>query len=179
MPDGCVCRHARSRNKSDIPMTTGCHLRIPTMGLLNRPAAALGALMMLNHFNRRLHDRAVVTAAILSLISYNAATAGNPETVGGIHSNDKNTTSPIKHLIVIMGENRTFDHVFATYKPRQGESVDNLLSKGIINLDGSRGPNYAKASNMQPPTRAFIPTTRGQGRVYLGYPADTGDLVCL
>ena len=27
------------------------------------------------------------------------------------------TTSPIKHVIVIIGENRSFDHVFATYKP--------------------------------------------------------------
>jgi phospholipase C len=25
-------------------------------------------------------------------------------------SNDRNTTSPIKHVIVLIGENRTFDH---------------------------------------------------------------------
>lgn len=40
--------------------------------------------------------------------------------------------TPIKHVIIIVGENRTFDHIFATYKPHAGESVDNLLSKGII-----------------------------------------------
>jgi phospholipase C len=101
--------------------------------------------MMLKHFNRRLRDRTVVTAAILSLVSYNAAIAENGATIGGAHSNEKKTTSPIKHVIVIMGENRTFDHVFATYKPRHGESVDNLLSKGIVNADGTPGPNYAKA----------------------------------
>jgi len=28
------------------------------------------------------------------------------------------TTTPIKHVIVIIGENRSFDHVFATYVPR-------------------------------------------------------------
>jgi phospholipase C len=99
----------------------------------------------MKHFNRRLRDWTVVTAAILSLVSYNAAIAGNPETIGGTRGNDKKANSPIKHLIVIMGENRTFDHVFATYQPRHGESVDNLLSKGIINVDGSPGPNYAKA----------------------------------
>jgi phospholipase C len=55
------------------------------------------------------------------------------------------TASPIKHAIVIIGENRTFDHVFATYKARKGESVDNLLSKKIINEDGSPGPNYSEA----------------------------------
>jgi phospholipase C len=32
-------------------------------------------------------------------------------------------------VIVLIGENRTFDHVFATYVPKQGESVSNLLSK--------------------------------------------------
>jgi phospholipase C len=100
---------------------------------------------MFGNFNKRLRDRAVVTASILSILSYNAALAGNGEMMGGSHQNDSNTQSPIKHVIVIMGENRTFDHVFATYKPRPGESVDNLLSKKIINEDGTPGPNYAKA----------------------------------
>jgi len=56
------------------------------------------------------------------------------------------THTPIKHVIVIIGENRTFDHVFATYKPKKGESVDNLLSKGIVNEDGTPGPNFSLAS---------------------------------
>ena len=55
------------------------------------------------------------------------------------------TTTPIKHVIVIIGENRTFDHVFATYKPKNGETVSNLLSKGIIREDGTPGPNYSLA----------------------------------
>ena len=46
---------------------------------------------------------------------------------------------------MIIGENRTFDHVFATYKPKNGETVDNLLSKRIINEDGTLGPNYSLA----------------------------------
>ena len=58
---------------------------------------------------------------------------------------DGHTSSPIKHVIIIVGENRSFDHVFATYKPKEGESVDNLLSKGIINEDGTPGPHYHKA----------------------------------
>ena len=55
----------------------------------------------------------------------------------------RQTRTPIQHLIVIIGENRTFDHVFATYKPRHGESVSNLLSKGIVNEDGTPGPNFS------------------------------------
>ena len=58
---------------------------------------------------------------------------------------DNQTQTPIKHVIIIVGENRTFDHLFATYKPRQGESVNNLLSEGIVNEDGSPGPNMAVA----------------------------------
>lgn len=58
----------------------------------------------------------------------------------GIHAR-----SPIKHVIVIIGENRSFDHVFATYKARDGQHVDNLLSKGIIKADGTPGSNYSLA----------------------------------
>src|ERR1700754_427032 len=58
---------------------------------------------------------------------------------------DSNTTTPIKHVIVIIGENRSFDHVFATYKPKKNQSVWNLLSQGIIKDDGTPGPNFWKA----------------------------------
>src|SRR5271163_747151 len=65
---------------------------------------------------------------------------------------DENTTSPIKHLIVIIGENRSFDHVFATYAPKPGESVNNLLSEGIVKLDANKnaipGPNFNKAQQL-------------------------------
>ena len=60
-------------------------------------------------------------------------------------SNEKETSSPIKHVIVIIGENRTFDHVFATYVPKRGEHVWNLLSEGIVNADGTPGPNFLRA----------------------------------
>ena len=51
-------------------------------------------------------------------------------------------------MIVIIGENRSFDHVFATYQPKQGESVWNLLSEGIVNADGTPGPNFSKAQQL-------------------------------
>ena len=56
------------------------------------------------------------------------------------------TVTPIQHVIVIIGENRTFDHVFATYQPQHGESVFNLLSEGIVTKDGKPGPNFRNAS---------------------------------
>jgi phospholipase C len=62
------------------------------------------------------------------------------------NANDGKTTTPIKHVIVIIGENRTFDHLFATYTPvNSGETVSNLLSKGIVKADGTPGPNYSSA----------------------------------
>ena len=65
-------------------------------------------------------------------------------------SNDGKTTTPIKHVIVIIGENRTFDHLFATYKPvSKGEKVWNLLSEGIVKANGRPGPNYAAAAQSQ------------------------------
>jgi phospholipase C len=70
-----------------------------------------------------------------------AVDAGSTATSTG----DSNTKSPIKHVIVIIGENRTFDHVFATYKPKGRQRIDNLLSRKIINEDGSPGPNYSEA----------------------------------
>jgi len=66
---------------------------------------------------------------------------------GQSSSNDNNTTTPIKHVIVIIGENRTFDHLFATYKPvNSGEKVLNLLSQGIVQGNGFPAPNYAAAT---------------------------------
>src|ERR1700720_5048354 len=99
---------------------------------------------MLKQTTKRLRDRTVVTAAILSLMGSNAYPAGSTP-IGEAHTNDRKTDSPIKHVIVIIGENRTFDHLFATYKPKEGQSVDNLLSKGIVNEDGPPGPNYSLA----------------------------------
>jgi phospholipase C len=75
--------------------------------------------------------------------SPSVGSSGGGSSSGG--SNDRRTDSPIKHVIVIVGENRTFDHVFATYKAKHGQYVDNLLSKRIINEDGSPGPNYRAA----------------------------------
>jgi phospholipase C len=77
------------------------------------------------------------------------------------------TITPIKHVIVIIGENRSFDHVFATYQPKgAGESVNNLLSEGIIQLDANKnaipGPNFAKAHQQSAtdagPADAFLLT---------------------
>lgn len=65
-------------------------------------------------------------------------------------ANDPPTATPIKHVIIIVGENRSFDHLFATYVPvHKSDKVMNLLSEGIVNADGTPGPNFAKAHQFQ------------------------------
>jgi phospholipase C len=69
----------------------------------------------------------------------------------GKNANDSiKTASPIKHVIIIVGENRSFDHLFATYTPKsRDERVLNLLSEHIIKADGTPGENFDKAHQFQ------------------------------
>ncbi len=76
-------------------------------------------------------------------LSLAAAAAYGQE--GGMQHAEPPTESPVKHLIVIIGENRSFDHVFGVYKPPQGETVSNLLSKDIVTQDGNPGPQFGLA----------------------------------
>src|SRR5579862_6436380 len=95
-------------------------------------------------FVRRLMPNALqlrpMGMASLALFTLIAGTSLKAQQTG-----DTNTTTPIKHLIVIIGENRSFDHVFATYQPGGNQLIWNLLSEGIINADGTPGPNFSKA----------------------------------
>jgi phospholipase C len=52
------------------------------------------------------------------------------------------TATAIEHVIVIVAENRTFDNLFATYRPKKGQTIANLLSKGIVKENGQPGPNF-------------------------------------
>jgi phospholipase C len=87
------------------------------------------------------------------------------------------TATPIKHVIIIVGENRSFDHIFATYEPRhRDERVLNLLSERIINEDGSPGPNFAKAHQFRIVSapnggKFFISADMAQKQLYATLPA--------
>jgi phospholipase C len=95
------------------------------------------------------------------------------------NSRDNDTSSPIKHVIVIIGENRSFDHVFATYVPKKGETVWNLLSEGIIKADGTPGKNFSKAEQKAafdetPDAFLLSPTTTSFPGSYLPAPLAGG-----
>jgi phospholipase C len=95
--------------------------------------------MSANRVLRKLAHPARVSVALLATLQLvfggTLANAAPPD-------HNHAAKSPIKHVIVIVGENRSFDHIFATYKPKPGQQVDNLLSKHIVNEDGSPGPKY-------------------------------------
>jgi phospholipase C len=76
-------------------------------------------------------------------------TVGGPLAAAVQAHEHRETRTPIQHVIVLIGENRTFDHLFATYVPKSGVSVKNLLSEGIINADGTPGPFFHKATQFQ------------------------------
>jgi phospholipase C len=60
------------------------------------------------------------------------------------------TATPIKHVIVVIAENASFDHVYGTYQPRHDQHVANLLSRCIVRADGTSGPNsrYRRSPNI-------------------------------
>jgi phospholipase C len=107
--------------------------------------------MYLKHFasNAWKTGRQVLATVALFQFTIGTALAGPAPNQ---KSSDSSTTSPIKHVIVIIGENRSFDHVFATYVPKRGETINNLLSEGIVKLDKNKnaipGPNFDKAHQL-------------------------------
>src|ERR1700748_2760083 len=100
---------------------------------------------------RGRNHRAWGAGAVMSS-SLRAATVGFADDKG--KDNDAaeavNTESPIKHVIILIGENRGTDHTFGVYKPRgKGQTISNILSKGIVKEDGSPGPSFSLAQQFQ------------------------------
>jgi phospholipase C len=56
------------------------------------------------------------------------------------------TESPIKHVIILIGENRGTDHTFGVYKPKgKGQTISNILSNNVVKEDGTPGKNFSAA----------------------------------
>jgi phospholipase C len=87
-----------------------------------------------------------IASAILGIAGVISQTVAAP-------SAPRTTVTPIEHLIVVVGENLSFDNLFATYEPAPGQSVGNLLSRGIVNRDGSPGPHFADAAQREASVR--------------------------
>lgn len=107
--------------------------------------------MKQEHVLQRLKVKRIAASVSLACFVFSALgipTLAAAEQSSG-HAAQNRTATPIKHVIVIIGENRTFDHIFGAYRPLRGQSISNLLSKGIIKADGSPGPNFTFAAQYQ------------------------------
>ncbi len=126
-----------------------------------------------NSFPRKWKLTTALTTSMFALSLSLFSTAGDTAGIDSIIGNDRNpghdmgddndkrgpkpskdsdaadafkTQSPIKHVIILIGENRGLDHTFGVYKPKgRGQTISNYLSKGIVNADGTPGPNFALA----------------------------------
>jgi acid phosphatase len=113
--------------------------RHSAVGVLSRSAACTRW-----PFARTVRAALPVAVTILTWGLGSSSLAANASAKPGIRHSA--TATPIEHLIVIVGENQTFDGLFATYVPAGNGSVRNLLSEGIINADGGPGPRFTLAT---------------------------------
>jgi len=87
------------------------------------------------------------TYALMLAVLATLAACGGSSSSGGSPSP---TRSPIQHVIVVVGENRSFDNVFGTYVPTDSsQAVWNLLSQGIVAQLGEPGKNFQLAVQQQ------------------------------
>jgi len=135
--------------------------------------------MHMSHL-RSVSQRVAAFACVAGMLFNPVAVSARPG--HGNRGNDdkeknQTTETPIKHLIVLIGENRTFDHLFATYVSPSGDHVRNLLSEGIINADGTPGSNFSKSAQFQatPPfkTTYYISLDDGEKAPYTTLPEPT------
>jgi len=87
----------------------------------------------------KVREHFTVGSSLLALF----VNLGAPINAGAQSTTPPSPVTPIQHVIVIIGENRSFDHVYGTYVPAAGQTVSNLLSKGIVTKSLGRGVNFA------------------------------------
>jgi phospholipase C len=102
---------------------------------------------------RTWRERAVAGLLFVTLTPFAAPVSAQPGKDKDEDKNEKNeksqTETPVTHVIVLIGENRSFDHLFATYVSPSGDQVKNLLSEGIIDAKGAPAKNFGKAAQFQ------------------------------
>ena len=104
-----------------------------------------------------------IAAAILTVAGAQAESVESPIA-------RRTTATPIEHLIVVVGENLSFDNLFATYQPAAGQTVGNLLSRGIVDKDGAPGPHFADAAQREANVRDRYSVTPATGTMFTVLP---------
>lgn len=131
----------------------------------------MGSNSLLTKVSQNLTVGVSLLALLVNTAGPATATAEqNPKQAAKQSAEQTPTASPIKHVIVIIGENRSFDHVFATYQPTNGETVSNLLSKGIVLANGKPGPNYSLSAQYNAVDDTTYAINPGEKTIYSNIP---------
>ena len=129
--------------------------------------------MLSSQLGRRARRRgaAVISVVLAGATATMPARSADPD----LATDQLPTATPIKHVIVVIGENRTFDHIYGTYVPKSHDSILNLLSEGIVSPTGSPGPNFAatKQYATSGQTSYFISVDNSSKTAYTILPAPT------
>ena len=129
--------------------------------------------MLSSQLGRRARRRgaAVISVVLAGATATMPARSADPD----LATDQLPTATPIKHVIVVIGENRTFDHIYGTYVPKSHDSILNLLSEGIVSPTGSPGPNFAatKQYTTSGQTSYFISVDNSSKTAYTILPAPT------
>jgi phospholipase C len=134
---------AHKRFSFDTPTTATRHTRSSNLHSLLEVQ-----MKSLTHVRR--WRKAAALLSTIALTTLGSGSTGYAEADADRAVDKLPTETPIKHVLIVVGENRSFDHLFATYEPvRKHERVLNLLSEGIINADGTPGPKFAKAQQFK------------------------------
>src|SRR5580692_7883586 len=90
--------------------------------------------------------RSAFVAVAIALLGMGIAGSASSADRGA--ATDRPTTaSPIKHVIVVIGENQSFDHLYATHVPPRGDSISTFWSKASSALTARRGRILPKHSS--------------------------------
>ena len=156
MAKGCSASPAPwpPRRTKGYPTVTPRSPFIPSSAAWDREAAARprrGRQPAPRHRRERfMSSRLTRIASVTGIagLALTALAATAPAAAAAGAGDSAPTTTPIKHVIVIIGENHTFDNVFATYQPPAGQTIWNLRSEGIVTANGTPGPNFSKATQL-------------------------------
>src|ERR1700754_1453990 len=106
---------------------------------------------------RKTAGRAMALVAASAAVTLGGSVAP-ASAASGAADNSGNTTTPIKHVVVIFGENESFDHYFATYPnaantdgttfvpSSKTPKVDNLASAKLL----KKNPNQYAPQRLSP-----------------------------
>jgi len=110
-----------------------------------------------------------LAAMVLALAACGSSSSNNNSTAATpVSAQDQlATTTPIKHLVVIYGENRSFDHYFGVYpkasnptgEPQFTAAANTPTVNGLTPALLTANPNVTNASNIAAATKAGFPAT--------------------